>query len=141
MQKTRTILHIGLFACFYAITFERSTFTKIASFKNQACVAIKPYISLFSRLVARNVVTDRQTHTQDNYRNPRACAPRVNYTSDSGLSNHNKRHTHMLMLLICHPQWRNANLYLMLSSELLQYRKHPQMLHIQQGMHLQLLHL
>ena len=26
-------LHIGLFACFYAITFEHSTFMKIASFK------------------------------------------------------------------------------------------------------------
>ena len=25
-----------------------------------------------------NVDTQTQTHTQDNYRNPRACAPRVN---------------------------------------------------------------
>ena len=24
--------------------------------------------------------TDTHTHTQDNYRNPRACAPRVKYT-------------------------------------------------------------
>ena len=28
--------------------------------------------------------TDRHTHTQDDYSNPRACAPRVNNKTDSG---------------------------------------------------------
>ena len=67
---------------FHTITFERSTFTKIAIFK------IKPVCPLVSaallHVVAENVVidrrTDRRTDLQTKYCNPRcACAPRVNY--------------------------------------------------------------
>ena len=49
---------------FHAITFERSTFTKI---ENQASVALNPLVSLFGRLVVRsgrkcgNRQTDRRT--------------------------------------------------------------------------------
>ena len=39
---------------FHAITFEHSTFTKIALLKNQASVALNPLVSLFGRLVARS---------------------------------------------------------------------------------------
>ena len=58
---------ISILACslgFHAITFERSTFTKI---ENQASVALNPLVSLFGRLVARsgrkrgNRQTDRLT--------------------------------------------------------------------------------
>ena len=61
---------ISILACslgFQAITFERSTFTKIAIFLNQASVVLNPLVSLFGRLVARsgrkrgNRQTDRQT--------------------------------------------------------------------------------
>ena len=48
---------ISILACslgFPAITFERSTFTKIAIFKNKASVALNPLVSLFGRLVARS---------------------------------------------------------------------------------------
>ena len=51
---------ISILACslgFHAITFERSTFTKIAIFKNQASVALNPLVSLFGRLVARDAIT------------------------------------------------------------------------------------
>ena len=77
--KPELIMNISFFACFHAISPERSGFSKIA------IVALKLLVSLISRLVAcstRVVVdrqTDRQTDTQDNYCNPRcACAPRVN---------------------------------------------------------------
>ena len=49
---------------FHAITFERSTFTKIATLKNQASVVLNPLVSLFGRLVARSARisgTDRRT--------------------------------------------------------------------------------
>ena len=49
---------ISILACllgFHAITFERSTFTKIALFKiKPASVALNPLVSLFGRLVARS---------------------------------------------------------------------------------------
>ena len=82
-------LLISILACslgFQAITFERSTFTKI----NQASVALNPLASLFGRLVARSGRkrgnrqtdgrTDGRTDLQTKLYNPRcACAPRVNY--------------------------------------------------------------
>ena len=75
------ITHIGFFACFHAISLERSRFSEL-----------KLLVSLMGRLVAcsaRIVVyrqthgeTDRQTDTQNDYCNPRsACAPRVNYNT------------------------------------------------------------
>ena len=83
--KPVLIMHIGFLACFQAISLERSRFSKIASLLFPALVALKMLISLINRLVAcspRIVVdkqTDRQTHTQNDYCNPRcACAPRVN---------------------------------------------------------------
>ena len=47
----------------------------------RARVALKPLVSLISRLVAcsSRISVDTQTDTQNDYRNPRcACAPRVN---------------------------------------------------------------
>ena len=64
---------ISILACslgFHAITFERSTFTKMAIFLNQASVALNPLLSLFGRFVARsgrkrgNRQTDGQTDRQ-----------------------------------------------------------------------------
>ena len=82
--KPVLIMHIGFLACFHAISLECSRFSKIGSFF-RALVALKMLVSLISRLVAcsaRIVVdrqTDRQTHTQNDYCNPRcACTPRVN---------------------------------------------------------------
>ena len=52
---------ISILACslgFHAITFERSTFTKI---ENQASVVLNPLVSLFGGLVARS---GRQTDGQ-----------------------------------------------------------------------------
>ena len=49
---------------FHAVTFERSTFTKMAILKNQASVVLNPLVSLFGRLVApsgRISGTDRRT--------------------------------------------------------------------------------
>ena len=88
---------ISILACslgFHAITFERSTFMKIAIFKIKPCsVVLNPLVSLFGRLVAcsgrkrgnrqtdrrTDRQTDRQTDLQTKYCNPRcACAPRVN---------------------------------------------------------------
>ena len=48
---------ISILACslgFHVITFERSTSTQIAIFKNQASVALNPLVSLFGCLVARS---------------------------------------------------------------------------------------
>ena len=63
----------------HAITFQRSSYTKIAIFS----VTINPWYRCFVvslRVVGEKVVTDRrkdrQTHLQTEYRNPRcACAP------------------------------------------------------------------
>ena len=84
--KPVLIMHIGLFACFHAISLERSRFGKITTLVFMPLyIALKLLISLISRLVAcspRIVVdkqTDRQTDIQNDYCNPRcACAPRVN---------------------------------------------------------------
>ena len=66
---------ISILACslgFHAITFERSTYTKIAIFKIQASVVLNPLVSLFGRLVALsgrkrgNRPTDRQTDRRIN---------------------------------------------------------------------------
>ena len=46
-----------------------------------ARIALKSLILLFVRLIARGArigKTDTQTHRQNKYYNPRACAPRVN---------------------------------------------------------------
>ena len=82
--KPMLIMHIGFFACFHAISLERSRFSKIATLIFLPLVALKLLVSLISRLVAcsaRVVVdrqTDRHTDTQNDYCNPRcACAPRV----------------------------------------------------------------
>ena len=50
---------------FHAITFEHSSYTKIAFFKNEASVAKNQLVSLFHCLVARscgNRQTDRHTY-------------------------------------------------------------------------------
>ena len=71
---------------FHAITFEHSGFTKITIFKNQASVALNPFVSLFGRLVARSTRisagshTHTHTHTQTKYHNPHCtCALKINY--------------------------------------------------------------
>ena len=51
---------ISILACslgFHAITFERSTFTKMRNFKNEASVALAGLL----HVVAENVVSDRHT--------------------------------------------------------------------------------
>ena len=48
---------ICILACslaFHTITFESSSYTKIAFFKNEASVATNPLVSLFRYLVARS---------------------------------------------------------------------------------------
>ena len=68
--KPVLIMHIGFFACFHAISLERSRFSKIATFFFMPLLVLKMLVSLISRLVAcspRIVVdrqTDRQTDTQ-----------------------------------------------------------------------------
>ena len=72
-------MNISFFACFYAISPERSGFSKIGTFIFLALVALK-LLSLITRLVAcsARIVADRQTDTQNDYCNPRcACAPSV----------------------------------------------------------------
>ena len=56
-------MHIGSFACFHAISLERSRFSKIATLLFHALVALKLLVSLISRLVAcsARIVVDRQT--------------------------------------------------------------------------------
>ena len=59
-------MHIGFFACFHAISLERSRFSKIATFF-LPLVALKLLVSLISGLVACSArivgdKTDRQTH-------------------------------------------------------------------------------
>ena len=85
-------MNISFFACFHAISPERSGFSKYTTFifhalkkKKKKIVALKLLVSLISHLVAcsARIVVDRQinrhTDTQYNYFNPRcACAPRVN---------------------------------------------------------------
>ena len=85
--KPVLIMHIGFFACFHAISFERIRFSKIATlYIFLALVALKLLVSLISRLVAcsaRIVVAHRDTYTdtQNDYCNPPcACAPRVKVT-------------------------------------------------------------
>ena len=84
---------ISILACslgLHAITFERSTFMKIAILKSSQC-GTEPrwyrFLAALLHVVAENVVTDRwmdrqtdgQTDLQTKYCNPRcACAPRVN---------------------------------------------------------------
>ena len=81
--KPVLIMHIGFLACFHAMHISRTqSFQQNRLFNFRALVALKMLVSLISRLVAcspRIVVdkqTDRQTHTQNDYCNPRcACAP------------------------------------------------------------------
>ena len=80
LRRSKRIL-ISILACslaFHAITFKRSSYTKIAILKMNLLV------SLFRCLVARccrkrgNRQTDRQKSLRTKYSNPRcACAPRV----------------------------------------------------------------
>ena len=88
--KPVLIMHIGFFACFHAISLERSRFSEIDHINFLALVALKLLVSFISRLVAcsarivadkqTNKQTDRQTDTQNDYCNPSCtCAPRVNY--------------------------------------------------------------
>ena len=75
--KPMLIMHIGFLACFHAISPERSGFSKIATLRFLALVALKLLVSLMRRLVACSptIVVDRQTHkhtdAQNDYRNPR----------------------------------------------------------------------
>ena len=81
--KPVLIMHIGFLACFHAMHISRTqSFQQNRLFNFRALMALKMLVSLISRLVAcspRIVVdkqTDRQTHTQNDYCNPRcACAP------------------------------------------------------------------
>ena len=67
LKDTGKPVQICILSCslaFHAITFERSSYTKIAFF-NEASVATNQLVSLFcylvARIVAENVVTDRLT--------------------------------------------------------------------------------
>ena len=59
--KPVLIMHIGFFACFHAISLERSRFSIIATL---VALKLKLLVSLMSRLVAcsARIVVDRQTH-------------------------------------------------------------------------------
>ena len=61
-------LHIGSFACFHAISLERSRFSKNRHILFHALVALKLLVSLISRLVAcsARIVVDKQTNKQTN---------------------------------------------------------------------------
>ena len=71
------IMHIGFFACFHAISLERSRFSKIATLFFYVLVALKLLVSFISRLVAcgARIVVDRQTDTQtlDTYTQTKYC--------------------------------------------------------------------
>ena len=80
-EVSQYLLAYWLFSLvFHANNSRTQQFQENRLFKNNAYIALKPLV--FGRLVAcsaRIVVTDRHTHTRDNYYNPRcACAPRVN---------------------------------------------------------------
>ena len=69
--KPVLIMHIGILACFHAIS----------PVIYLALVALKLLVSLINRLVAcsARIVADKQTNKQNDYCNPRCvCAPRVN---------------------------------------------------------------
>ena len=84
--RARSIAHctyVGFFACFHAISLERSSFRKIAFLFSCFCspqaagIAHRPPRNLYCKNKRRQ--TDRQTDGQTKYCNPRcACAPRVN---------------------------------------------------------------
>ena len=70
--------------------FGTKRFKEKSLFIFHARIALKSLILLFVRLIARGArirkthrqtdrQTDRHTHRQNEYCNPRACAPRVNY--------------------------------------------------------------
>ena len=65
--KPVLIMHIGVFACFHAITLERNRFSKIATL---VFVVLKLLVSLISRLVACSARIRRQTdrHTVQTHR-------------------------------------------------------------------------
>ena len=61
--------------------FGTKRFKEKSLFIFHARIALKSLILLFVRLIARGArirKTHRQTHRQNEYCNPRACAPRVN---------------------------------------------------------------
>ena len=81
--KPVLIMHIGFFACFHAISLERSGLSKIATLLFHTFVALKLVVSLISRLVACSARIVVDTDAQTMYCNPRcACAPRVNYSAE-----------------------------------------------------------
>ena len=57
------IRDIGIFACFHAISLERSRFSKIATFFMPLYIALNLLVSLISRPVACSprIVVDKQT--------------------------------------------------------------------------------
>ena len=62
--------------------FGTKRFKEKSLFIFHARIALKSLILLFVRLIARGArigKTQTQTHRQNKYCNPRACAPRVNY--------------------------------------------------------------
>ena len=72
------IMHIGFFACFHAISLERSSFSKITTLLFHALVALKMLVSLISRLVACSprIVVDKQTDRQtDKHRRSTVTLP------------------------------------------------------------------
>ena len=65
--------------------FGTKRFKEKSLFIFHARIALKSLILLFVRLIARGArigKTHTHTHRQDKYCNPRACAPRVNYSYD-----------------------------------------------------------
>ena len=78
--KPVLIMHIGFFA--FTPYLSNAIVSAKAPHYFLGLVALKLFVSLISRLVAcsARIVGDRQTDTQNDYRNPRcACVPRVNY--------------------------------------------------------------
>ena len=75
-----------------AIASEPSIFSENHDYKSVFRVALNTYVPIFRGIDVRGgrkLQTDRQTHTRENYSNPRcACTPRVNDDRDDLRSLH-----------------------------------------------------
>ena len=97
--------------------FGTKRFKEKSLFKFHARIVLKSLILLFVRLIARGARigkthtqthrhTDRQTHRQNEYCNPRACAPRVNYIENPCIEQTRKLAS---LLIMCAPVFHAIN--------------------------------
>ena len=84
--------------------FGTKRFKEKSLFLFYARIALKSLILLFVRLIARGArigKTHTQTHRQNKYCNPRACAPRVNKFSTNAFITHLLPLPLLLIILVC----------------------------------------